>query len=1043
MIFTKNNFETGNTYEFIDQKINSGKLNELLLVVPTNRKIRYLRRELIDRSPGSCCGRMNLDTMGTFSQKMFFGDENYRDDLLSEAAAAVLLRQSFREVELKYFSNYRKNIPAGTLERIKNVISEYKRHGISPDTLKEEAQKLTGSEKIKAEDIAAIYQKYGRKIIELKLFETGDVYFELNNLSREDFNNGFRKLYPDVDLIIIEGFDEFTSPEIGIINSASAVEGCRLFLELDYSSPNPMIFKHLENTFRKLILKKFTPYPEEQNERIRFRKIIREQLFVSPVTKSGEFKESIFEIYAADREKEVDLIGKEIKEILLSGKVEPQQICVVFNLIKNYSPIVRDRFGMLGIPFNLTDRIPLKTSQPVISFLHLLEILENDFYYNNVLRAFSSDILNPGDLDIANLRKAAANLKIISGYNNWCDSLNDGLKKAASDEDAEYNFEKGMYSKALRDIKYIYDLLAPFDKDLSCRQFKHQFYQLTDFLRIQEKMVNRKFNLEENIKSFSLFTETIDEILDLMIMENGENEFPLRFFLNNIRTAVNSSRFNVKEKPGYGVLITTPNEVRGLEFDYLFIGGMVDGDMPTRYSPEIFFSGSYFRHEENHSAEERYHFYQALCSWNKRLYLAYPAVEKNKELSRSIFLNELEALFEVTKITEENYKNGLYSKEELLVHFGKYSSEDPSSLYTGETPSDFNFRELRRSIENDRNRLGNMLLPPEQQTPVLDESSKQILRDSMNDEFSITRLETYAKCPYKYFAERVLKIKPAEEPTEEIEGLELGTLIHSILYEFYTDLKKKNITLCNADDRDFKTAVDLMFEIADRKINDAGFTSPLNFFEKEKISGIDGKREASILYKFLLAERENNDGYIPEFFESGFGNIRPEVNNTQDAIVEIKAGGVKVRGKIDRIDLNRKDQTFKVVDYKLGGKKPSADDLLTGLSLQLPLYMYAAREIIKAQINMDFAPGGMEIFSLKYKEGDFGKFLIKVTQKKLSTGEQLSLNEDLIKICLDAIEKYVKAIGEGKFNLSSLKDRENKVCRYCGFKPICRIQEIS
>ena len=145
---------------------------------------------------------------------------------------------------------------------------------------------------------------------------------------------------------------------------------------------------------------------------------------------------------APDKEREVDLIAKEIKEIIYNNNVEPQNICVVFNLISNYSQIVRDRFTMLGIPFNLTDRLSLKTSSPVISILNLFEILENDFYYNNIFRAFSSDILNPGNLDISNLRNTAVNLKIISGYKNWIDSIEFAILKSEEMLENGFNFEK-------------------------------------------------------------------------------------------------------------------------------------------------------------------------------------------------------------------------------------------------------------------------------------------------------------------------------------------------------------------------------------------------------------------------------------------------------------------------------------------------------------------------------------------------------------------------------------------------------------------------
>jgi ATP-dependent helicase/nuclease subunit B len=1039
MIFTKNNIESGNIEEFISQKINSGKLNELLIIVPTNRKVRYLRKELISASQDGICSTINIDTIGTLSQKLFFESNDFKDDILSEAAAAVLLKQSFQEVVLQYFSNYKRNIPSGTLERIINVISHYKRLGISPEALKNEALLLSGSEKLKALDIAAIYERYNLKINELRLFEIGDIYSNLNNLPIEEFHSKFKKLYQDVDLIIIQGFDEFTSPEIEIINSVACVKDCSLYLELDYSSNNPMVFKHLESTFSKMIIKRFSPHSTEDKEKNKFRRIVRERLFLNHADKCADFESSLFEIRGTDKEKEVDIIAKEIKEIITRHNVKPQNICVVFNLISNYSQIIRDRFTMMGIPFNLTDRLPLKTSPTVISILNLFEILENDFYYNNIFRAFSGYILNSGNLDISNLRVTAVNLKIISGYKNWTDSIEFAILKSEESPDEGFNFDKKNYSKALNDIKFIYNLLSPFDKNLSAKEFEIEFLKIIESIGIITKMVNRNLSMEENVKSFNLFIETVKEILYLVELEHGTKKFPVKFYLNNIRTAVNSSRFNIREKPGYGVLVTNLNEIRGLEFDYLFIGGMTDGNLPTRYSPEIFFSGSFFKYEENHSAEERYHFYQSLCSWKKRLYLSFPSSDGNKDLSRSVFLNEFEELFNISLIDEKNYSDSIYSQEELLVHFGRNYNIQPGDLFKNDLPADINFPALKQSILDDQKRIENIMLPPESQIPL----GTGNFKPNLNQEYSITQLETYAKCPYKYFAERILKLKPIEEPEEEIEGLELGSLIHSILYEFYTELTKKKIILSQSNEQDFHTAEDILFSIADKKINNMGFTSPLNFFEKEKILGINGNKKNSILYKFLLAEQENNDGFIPKFFEVGFGNIKSENSNKDNLTVDISTGSVKVRGKIDRIDINQDENSFNVIDYKLGGKKPSAAELMNGISLQLPLYMFAAKEIIKAQLQKDYTPAGAGIFSLKYKEEDFGKFLVKISDKKLPIEEGSSLAGELIKICLTAIEKYVHDINEGKFNLSVLSDRENIVCRFCGFRPVCRIQEIS
>jgi ATP-dependent helicase/nuclease subunit B len=159
----------------------------------------------------------------------------------------------------------------------------------------------------------------------------------------------------------------------------------------------------------------------------------------------------------------------------------------------------------------------------------------------------------------------------------------------------------------------------------------------------------------------------------------------------------------------------------------------------------------------------------------------------------------------------------------------------------------------------------------------------------------------------------------------------------------------------------------------------------------------------------------------------------------------VKAGDVKLKGKIDRVDINEEEKTLKVIDYKLGGTKPSAEDLSSGISLQLPLYLFAAKELIKKELEQEYKPAGAEIFSLKYDEKDFGRksISLKPRRKKVeSPEEEIIAAEEMIKVCLEMVNKFTEDIAQGKFHLSTLKNRETKVCRFCDFKRICRIQEV-
>ena len=287
---------------------------------------------------------------------------------------------------------------------------------------------------------------------------------------------------------------------------------------------------------------------------------------------------------------------------------------------------------------------------------------------------------------------------------------------------------------------------------------------------------------------------------------------------------------------------------------------------------------------------------------------------------------------------------------------------------------------------------------------------------------------------------------------EELEAFEYGSLIHSILYEFYTKLKEKGIILSDCSNEEFKSAEELLFKIAERRFDELNLNPEFSFYEREKLLGINGKRTQSLLYKFLEEERKNDGGYVPEFFELSFGKVKEEKYSKKfkEGVI---AGSVKLKGKIDRIDINEKEKTLKVIDYKLGGTKPTAEDLSTGISLQLPLYLFAAKELIKSELGTEYKsvnsriyrPADAQIFSLKYNEKDFGKKSISLKTRKSKAEnieEEIDSAEEMIKICLEMVNKFTEDISRGKFHLSTLKNRETKVCRYCDFKRICRIQEV-
>lgn len=1049
MILSRVNIDKVDIDFLINEKIVNNNIDQLLLVVPTNRKARTVKKEIISLTPDKSAHGINVETLGTLSSKLLMQFQPFRQ--LSEASSTVFIKQSASELKLRYFSLYKSEIPFGTLDRIKNIISEYKRHGISPGSLREEAKLLEKTEKSKTLDIADIYERFINKCNELNAYELGDVYQKLLDVDWAEFKKYFEMLYPSVDLIIINGFDEFTAPEQEIINKLSQIEKAKLFINFDYNRNNIFIFSHLDKCFEQFSKAGLNVIADQSEIRLnQFGKTIRDYLFTNRKNyKKLDYKNKLFVLSAFNREEEVENISKEIKKLITENGVEPHKICVAFNLIQNYSSIVRDVFEKNGLPFNLSDRIPLDNSNPVKAVVNFLEIAENDFYYKNIFRALTSGFVDIGEISFSNLLRVSAQLKIVSGKENWKSTITESITNLGFDSDLDEDekiYKINSLKSALDAILSIEKMLKPFEVKLSIPEFMKKLFEFIYQSGIANKILSVSNNAEENTRGFSTFIDTINEVFDLLTEEYGaDKKFTLHFYLDQIRTACSWARFNVKEKSNYGIQVTTLEEIRGLKFDYLFIGGLCDGDLPTRFSPEVFHSPSFRKKAFAHQTDERNLFYQSLLTWDKKLFLSYPETEAGRELVASSFLSAFEELFEVTRLTSEHNQNIIVSREELESQIGKTGTESVDDEITKVLIElGIDLPEIKSSIEIEKLREENPVTESPHSGFILT-GNKFLLSDDIitklnsykNRQYSISQLETYAKCPFKFFVERILNVKPVEEPTEDIEALEMGNILHNILYSFYTELRKQNIILDATDKNSISRCLKIINEIAEQKISQNAFKSPLTFYEKEKIFGIGDKKSESILSRFIEYEAENNEEYYPTYFEVRFGSIRDENSDDQLSNAEpIKIDGIKLKGKIDRIDLSKSDDSFSIVDYKLSGKKPTFRELKEGISLQLPVYLFAASELLKSKYNKTFSPDQMIIYSLKYSVDDFGKKPVTIRDKEIITSEQL------IQTTLDHIKKYIEQISRGQFGLSPHEERENLVCKYCDFRGICRIGNL-
>lgn len=1047
MILTNKQTFSDSFLRKIEDSILHGRANEILHLVPTNRKVRALKKEIIDKTSAKAISVLPIETIFTLAEKLFSVEKPL--SIASDAASSVLLKKAFQKNELEYFKSFSKNIPQGSLDRIKNLFSEYKRSGISTAYLLENLDTVEGAEKQKYYELAKVYESYTALLRQLALYEIGDVVSEVSALSSKNFAERFRSLFPSVKIIYAFGFSEFTNPEIALLKSLTALPGITCCLTIDYQSDNKELYSSVGDVIAKLENAGFFLYPNlSEISENKVNRHLSRWLFNDAKGKKLPIELASMPLLAAkNREDEIVQIAKEIKKLLLEKNVSPNSICVAFHLIQNYSSIVRDVFLQYGIPFNLTDRFSLHTCNPVISVINLLEVIATDFYHKAVFRVFSGEYYQPTHTTTSDIQKAASELRIVSGYQTWVEHLNHFIFDETEAEDGILS-DKKLLMGVKKEIELLYSLLQQFNEPMTLTEFTERLHILIHRLDIPVNVLEMsKGNEEENIKSLTTFIEMFTDLFDQLKHEYDEpdrQKFPLKYFLNHLKTAVAATRFNIKERSGYGVLVTNYEEIRGLHFDYVFLGGLCDGDFPTRFSPEIFSYEKYAKAEDKHVTRERFLFYQTLQTFNKQIFLCYPLHEgTKKELAQSSFFLDLKKIIEVEETDSKKNEGYIFSFAELAQKTAE--QKNVNFLLAGLNGNEH--ESLGEKFDFDKTRRAAPFEPSEHNGFInaKAEEAAALLEKYLSADYSISQLELYAKCPFHFFLKRILKLAPLEEPSEELEPMELGLLLHTILELFMKKMKEERLNIRLNKDK----AAKLLFAIASEKIEMLSNHSSLSFWEKEKILGVNGNKSDSILSLFLEKEFSATDNFEGAYFEVPFGRLRSDDNQNSTMLSHHLSSNAKLRGKIDRIDVNHHEKLFKVYDYKLSGSKPNEEDLQLGISLQIPLYLFAAQQILQKEFNEQFLPAAGIIYSLKFSRDDFGPSEVRAIKGKsydtsnAETKEQIiQANVKLTSTALQKIDELINGISAGVYHLSKLEKREEKICRLCAFKSICRIQEV-
>lgn len=194
---------------------------------------------------------------------------------------------------------------------------------------------------------------------------------------------------------------------------------------------------------------------------------------------------------------------------------------------------------------------------------------------------------------------------------------------------------------------------------------------------------------------------------------------------------------------------------------------------------------------------------------------------------------------------------------------------------------------------------------------------------------SVSRLETFAQCPYKHFVRYGLL--PEEEIKPGVDRAELGTLYHEAAEQFTKRISKE----AGFPSVDEATCDAVMDEVM-QPLLEQWRQSPLG----------KSRRGASIASRIQKTARRAGRNILSQYAGGSFQPLRSELIFGKDDLapiaLELEDGTViYLQGRIDRIDVMDGDK-IRIIDYKSGTKKFDPTMAYWGLQLQLMLYLAAA-----------------------------------------------------------------------------------------------------
>ena len=960
---------------------------------------------------------LNIKVMGINRfASLILQKQNAMPKSMSNNGALIALGKAVYEEKDNFKFFPKSNIDVSFLQQIKNTISQLKTSEVTPEQL----EKLADD---KIHDIYLIYKNYEEKQkTGVDLADFLDVFIQ--NIEKASFEN--KRIY-------FAFFDSMTSQGLSIVNlllkKAKSVEFA--LASPQSQQKNKFIYDTaLEGNLKNLAKEAGVEIEE---------KIVTSSNFVSNFISNNIYLSNpqninlknfanFWECSTADAQFEA--VAREIKSHVVLGGRYSDCVVGVSALDENYC-VMKRIFEDYEIPCFFDVDLTLAQTKP-IEFLNLVFEFVEEKDMSILYDIVSNIYANLDGCERSDICEFLDKYKLVD---------QDLDLHKLENEDDEKKYEK---------IKNILNIITPhfIDKN-GCVLggdfvgFLRNIFDAFDMQKTTQKM--HDYHLEngdlENQKIYEKINEKIEDIFNVFEEETKNEKLAFSEFVVLLNNVFESAKLSVVPlgvdqvfvgdvsksffENGKIFFLCGANQDRMPDFQK-DVGLISDKDI-ARFSGKVKIDPTI----RTINLRKRLKLCSVLSIPKQKLFVSWVALgDDGKKLTESTFVLGLVKMFaeNVQKIgfagdiqSEDFAKqisNSKRAKRQLinyLLSSNIQSAENYNSLFYLLSKNDSKIEQIVSQI-NRKNTIKNL-------------SNSDVLLKKKR--FSVSGLETYAKCPFKYYVEKGLGI--TEKRPIDLDPILTGNIVHFVLEKYFSAKQTK----------DPERFVEFAFGELSKKTEYA-----VLFGHKKFKYGLDRlKKECVKTIKDIVANQSVSKFKISnlEFVVRGDG--------FDEELTDLAFFGV-----VDRID--RLDDKAIVIDYKTGKVDRSSKNFYYGNKIQIFVYCRALEKFCGLKtVGAFYAPISNKKLKKKYEgyllEGelenfdpdysvDGGVLGLNLTSKKQpkKTKNFVLVNENNFEnrknYAVEIMKTNLRNIKAGFINCSPQRDGINQTCDNCKFLGVCK-----